>query len=58
MVIPLDIPAETDKNLDQGMTRAQQKLIQKGAQLETNPTENGWELNIRKNLQTQRHPST
>ena len=52
MVIPLDIPAKTAKNLDLVMTRAQQKLIQKGPQLEINLAENVWELNIRKNLQT------
>ena len=34
MVILLDTPAKTAKNLYPGMTRAQQKLIQKGAQLD------------------------
>ena len=47
----------TVKNLEPGMTREQQKLIQKGDQLEINPAENGWELNIRKKLQTQQHLS-
>ena len=57
MVIPLDTPAETAKNLDPGMTRSQQKLILKGAQLDIIPVENGWELYIRKKVQTQQHPS-
>ena len=57
MVTPRDIPAKTDKNLEPGMPRAQQKLIQKWAQLEINPAETGWELNKRKKLQTQQHPS-
>ena len=57
MVIPLEIPSETEKNLDMGMTRAQQNLIQKGYQLEISPAENGWELTIREKLQTQHHPS-
>ena len=57
MVIPLDIPAETAKNLDPGMIRAQQKLIQKGGQLYLSSAENGWELTIRKKLQTQQHHS-
>ena len=58
MVIPIDTPAETAKNLDPGMTRAQQKLIQKEAQLYIIPAENGWELSTRKKFQTQQHPST
>ena len=32
------------------MTREQQKLIEKGAQIEINPAENGWELNIREKI--------
>ena len=57
MVILKTIIAVTVKNLELGMTREQQKLTQKGAQLEINPAENGWEINIRKKLQTQQHPS-
>ena len=49
--------AVTVKNLEPGMIREQQKLTQNGAQLEINPAENGWGLNIRKKLQTQQHPS-
>ena len=47
----------TVKKLEPGMTREQQKPTQNGDQLEINPAENGWELNILKNLQTQQHPS-
>ena len=57
VVISQTIPAETAKNLELGMTWAQQKLTQKGSQIEINPAENGWELNIRKKLQTQQHPT-
>ena len=41
MVIPLDTPVETTKNLDPDMTRAQKKLIQKGTQLDISQAENG-----------------
>ena len=58
MVIIMVIPAETAKNLDPGMTRAQQKLIQKGAPLDIIPAKNGWEVSMRKTFQTQQHPST
>ena len=54
MVIPQTIPAKTAKNLEPGMTKARQKLTQKGAQLEINTPENGWEINIREKLQTDR----
>ena len=57
MVILMDTPADTAKNLDLGMTRAQPKLIQTGDQLYISPAENGWEISIRKMLQTQQHPS-
>ena len=49
MVITLNIPDETAKNLDTGITRTQQKLIKKVYQLEIIPGENGWELTIGKN---------
>ena len=45
--------AVTVKNLEPDMTREQQKLTQKGDQLEINPAYNGWELNIREKFQTQ-----
>ena len=48
MVILIVTPVETAKNLDPGMTRAQQKLIQKGSPLDICPAENGWEISIRK----------
>ena len=38
---------------DKGATKADKK----GAQLEINPAENGWELNIREKLQTKQDPS-
>ena len=57
MVITLDITAENAKNLKLGMTRAQQKLIQKGDQIEIKQADNGLEINIRGKLQTQQHPS-
>ena len=34
----------TVKNLELGITREKQKLTQKGAQIEINPAENGWEI--------------
>ena len=37
MVIPMEIPFETAKNLEPGMTRAQQKLIQKGGSARNKP---------------------
>ena len=58
MVIPIIIPSETAKNLEPGITRARQKLIQNGAQLEINPAENGWELNIRKKVANTTSPLT
>ena len=57
MVIPRTNTAETEKNLEPGMTREQNNLTQKGAQIEINPADNGWELNIREKLQIQQHPS-
>ena len=44
MVINRTIQAETAKKLEPGMTRARKKLTQKGAQIEINLAENGWEL--------------
>ena len=57
VIIPLDTPAETAKNLDLGMKMAQQKLIQNGDQLDITPFDTGWELYISKKLQTQQHSS-
>ena len=48
---------EIVKNLEPDTTRERQKMTQNGAQIEINPAENGWELNISKKLQTQKHPS-
>ena len=48
--------AETVDTIEKGTTKEQQRLTQKEAQLEINPADNGWGLNIRKKLQTQKHP--